>query len=335
MDALSAPPTKLKVGFVLAKSFTLSPFALFVDTLRLASDERDRSGRVFADWQVLASTRHPIKSSCGIQVFPTSDLIDPSMFDYIVVVGGLLDSHAPIDSSTIAFLKEAGKKITVIGLCTGVFILAEAGLMKNHQTCVSWLHHGEFRARFPDIDVRVDRIYNLDRSRGSCVGGSSAADMAAAIVGRRISEDAKRNALEVLQIERARSPLDVQPRRPLSIHASDPKVKAALILMEANIEHTLDIEELAAAVGVSRRQLERLFATNASSSPATIYMRVRLERAKLLLRRSTAPLIDIALEVGFENSSHFGRTFKKAFGQTPTKWRATDLKKYGSCAVSG
>ncbi|TIU61074.1 MAG: GlxA family transcriptional regulator, partial [Mesorhizobium sp.] len=73
-----AEMNRLKIGFVLARSFTLSAFALFVDTLRLASDEADRSGRIFADWQVLASTRHLITSSCGVQVAPTSDLVDPS-----------------------------------------------------------------------------------------------------------------------------------------------------------------------------------------------------------------------------------------------------------------
>lgn len=68
------------IGFVLARSFTLSAFALFVDTVRLASDELDRSGRIVADWQVLGSTRHLIVSSCGVQVAPTSDFVDPSHF---------------------------------------------------------------------------------------------------------------------------------------------------------------------------------------------------------------------------------------------------------------
>jgi len=99
-EGASAP--KLKVAFVLARSFTLSAFALFVDTLRLASDEFDRSGRVLADWQVLGSTRHLITSSCGIQVAPTSDFVDPSRFDYIVVVGGLLSIERPVDQDTIA-----------------------------------------------------------------------------------------------------------------------------------------------------------------------------------------------------------------------------------------
>lgn len=314
---------RLKIGFILARAFTLSAFALFVDTLRLASDEADRSGRVFADWQVLGSTRHLITSSCGVQVAPTSDFVDPTQFDYIVVVGGLLNSESPVDDETVTYLKRAAAlKIPLIGVCTGTFILAGAGLMKRHQTCVSWLHYQAFRERFPDHEVRADRIFNLDRSRGSCAGGSSAADMAASIVRRHISGEAERNALEVLQIEKARSALDIQPRRPLSIECDDPRVKAVLIMMERHVENAIPISELAASVGLSRRQLERLFIKKTTISPALAYKRLRLERAKQLLVRTKAPLVEIALETGFESASHFSKLFRKTYGQSPTKLRS-------------
>ncbi|MGO8658175.1 DJ-1/PfpI family protein, partial [Rhizobium ruizarguesonis] len=83
------------------------------------------------------------------------DFVDPSKFDYIVVVGGLLTVENPVDQETIAFLKQAdAKKVPLIGVCTGSFILAEAGLMKRHDSCVSWLHYKEFRERFPELSVR-------------------------------------------------------------------------------------------------------------------------------------------------------------------------------------
>lgn len=105
MKKAVAETSRLKIGFILSRSFTLSAFALFVDTLRLASDEADRSGRVFADWQVLAGTRHLITASCGVQVAPTSDFVDPGLFDYIVVVGGLLNNEFPVDDETVRYLK--------------------------------------------------------------------------------------------------------------------------------------------------------------------------------------------------------------------------------------
>ncbi len=313
---------RLKVAFVLARSFTLSAFALFVDTLRLAGDELDLSRRVTADWQVLGSTRLLITSSCGVQVAPTSDFVDPSRFDYVVVVGGLLKTEKPIDAETERFLKEAArKKVPLLGVCTGTFILAEAGLMDDHETCVSWLHYNEFRERFPDLKVRSDRLYSLERQRGSCAGGSSAVDLAATIVRRHISKDAERNALEVLQVERARGIHDIQPRRPLAIECDDSRVKAALILMESQRGNRIPIKRLAEAVGLSRRQLERLFKDELNMSLGTVYKKIMLDKAKTLVQGSTMPLVDIALEFGFHSASTFSRNFKRNFGMAPTAFR--------------
>ena len=161
----SAP--RLRVGFILARSFTLSPFSLFVDTLRLAADEADRSRRIHADWDVMASRDGLIGSSCGIAVAPTAGLLDPAQFHYIVVVGGLLTEAQPVDSETIAYLRRADRRrVTLIGLCTGSFILAGAGLMRDHESCVSWICHDAFRQRFPDHRLRSDHLFALEGRRG-------------------------------------------------------------------------------------------------------------------------------------------------------------------------
>lgn len=316
------PAKPLKVGFILARSFTLSAFAMFVDTLRLASDHKDRSGRVLADWQVLGSTRHMVTSSCGIQVAPTTDFIDPARFDYIVVVGGLLSVSQPVDNETIAYLKQAAaKRVPLIGVCTGSFILAEAGLMANHESCVSWLHHQDFRERFPDLRVRSDRLFHLDSQRGSCAGGSSSADLANVLVQRHIGRDAARNALEVLQIDRARSATHCQARRPFVVETRDPRITSVLITMEQNLEGDVPLERLAKSVGLSRRQLERLFEEQTGLSPGAAYRKIRLERARELLQNTNRAVVDIAFDVGYSSASHFTKAFRLAFGSTPLGMR--------------
>ncbi|SDA95451.1 helix-turn-helix domain-containing protein [Sinorhizobium sp. NFACC03] len=92
--------------------------------------------------------------------------------------------------------------------------------------------------------------------------------------------------------------------------------------MEQHTENTISISELAASVGLSRRQLERLFMEKAKMSPALVYRKLRLERAKHLLTQTDASLIEIALEVGFESAGHFSRIFAKTYGQTPSRLRA-------------
>lgn len=160
---------------------------------------------------------------------------------------------------------------------------------------------------------------------GSCAGGSSTADLAAELVRRHIGKEAERNALEVLQIDKVRNADSVQSRRPLSIETDDPRLRKALILMEQNVENTMSNPKMAAALGISRRQLERLFLKKVNCSPALVYRRVRLERAKLLLRQSGTPLIEIAMAVGFENASHFARAFQLVYGHSPSVWRRSEF----------
>jgi len=241
-------------------------------------------------------------------------------------LGGLLQNGPVVDAETVTFLKSAAlERVPLIGICTGTFILAEAGPMKRHRTCVSWLHCEAFRDQFPDHDVEAHTLFNLDRSRGSCAGGSSAADLAADIVRRHISREAEKSALEALQIERARPAREVQPRKPIAIESSDSRLKAALIFMENHIEHKLSIDTLAQPAGLCRRQLERLFREKANCTPQFAYQRVRMERAKYLVMRTDTPLIDIAVEVGISNASQFTRTFKKIHGRTPHVMRMANF----------
>ena len=213
-------------------------------------------------------------------------------------------------------------KVPLVGLCTGTVILAEAGVMKRHENCVSWLHVEAFRERFPDHRVRSDRLFNLDSARGSCAGGSSAADLTF-IVGQSNGKAAERNALEVLQIERARSHTDVQPRRPLELNCDDARLKAALLHLEGNTQGGLSVVQLAKTIGLSRRQMERLFMAKIKKSPANAYRNLRMEKALRLLMNSQAPLIEIAIQTGFVNTSHFGRVFKSIYGKTPFDFRRT------------
>jgi transcriptional regulator GlxA family with amidase domain len=323
--AASAAPKKdqLKVGFILARSFTLSAFALFVDALRLGSDEADKSGRINCDWEVLGSTRHFLTSSCGIQVSPTASLRPPNEFSYIAVIGGLLNVAEPIDPETQAYLKKAAAAgVPIAGVCTGSFILAENGLLKDRLACVSWLHHKEFHDRYPELKLTSQRIFVEDGNIITCAGGSAVADLATYLIRRHVGAAAERNALEILQIIRRRDATELQPRNPLEAEGiQDKRARAALMLMEQNVESVLGIEEIAEKLNVSRRQLERIFLLELNTSPASAYQRIRLEAAMKLVTDTNKPLIDIALDTGFENVSHFIRRFKKAFNITPTTLR--------------
>jgi len=331
MPVTRAHSLKLKIGFLLARNFTLSAFSLFVDTLRLGSDQRDHSGRIACDWLVMSADKHFVTSSSGVQVPPNAPLKPPAEFDYIVVVGGRINEQIEVlDSASVAYVVSAAQAgIPVIGLCTGSFILAEAGLLRGRRACVSWLHHGEFRERFPDIAVTSHELFVEDGKVITCAGGSSAADLAAFLLNRHVGEFAEKNALEILQIARRRDASEMQPRNPLGqVSIDDARVEKALLTMEQHVEDLLAIEDIAAQSGLSRRQLERSFRAALGISPASAYLTVRLDAAMRLVKGTKIPLAEIAILAGFQNSSHFIRKFRERFDIPPATVRK-NLKLHG------
>ena len=124
----------LRVGIILAEHFTLSAFAVFIDHLRLAADEGDRSRPLHVQWSIMASRQASVPASCGVMIEPTSGFLEPEALDYVVVVGGILHAGPQIDEATVRYLREvAASNVPLIGICTGSFILCRAGLMKGRR----------------------------------------------------------------------------------------------------------------------------------------------------------------------------------------------------------
>src|SRR5262245_20465608 len=141
---------RMRVGFVLTPRFTLTAYAGFADALRLAADDGDRSRQIDCQWETLGDPRRPMVSSCGAGVQATAELADPERFDYVVVVGGLLHGGQKVQPGTYPFLRAASRAgVNLVGLCTGSFVLARAGLLDGYAACVNWFHREDFLAEFP------------------------------------------------------------------------------------------------------------------------------------------------------------------------------------------
>lgn len=316
----------LSVGVILADNFTLSAFSLFIDHLRLAADEGDRSRPILCRWSIMASTPDPIPASCGVAVGPTSGLVDPRQFDYIAIFGGLLHAGRQVDSATMAYLKAAAAAgVPLIGVCTGSFILARGGLMDGRRCCVSWYHRQDFLDEFPTHIPVADRMFVVDGDRITCSGGGGAADLASWLVERRLGHAVAQKARHVMLLDRARKGTDIQPHPPLSEgmrkDVRDERVRRALMMMEQHLSDPLPINEIAERLRLSTRQLERLFHCAVGVRPAVFYRRLRLRYARWLLDHTSRSVTDIALEVGFSDCAHFSRQFKAMAGQSPSAAR--------------
>ncbi|MXN76046.1 helix-turn-helix domain-containing protein [Burkholderia sp. 4701] len=323
LGARDGAPPPLRFGIVLLPNFTLTAFSGFVDLLRLASDEGDRSRPVRCSWTIVAESRVPVRASCGIQVAPWTTYDEAGPFDYVVVVGGLLHSGPSASDATLRFIRAAASSgATLVGICTGVFALTRADVMDGYRMCVSWFHYWDFVERFPGVDARnlvADRLFVIDRRRITCSGGRASIDVAAAILLRHVEATIVQKALRILLVDDADKGNAPQPHPPGLEPATHPKVRRAILLMEQHIGQPLTLAELARRLDMSVRQLERLFAAETGKSPNAYARQIRM--ASWLLTSSDRTVANIATSCGFSDASHLGREFRKAFGESPNAYR--------------
>jgi transcriptional regulator GlxA family with amidase domain len=314
------PP--LRVGVLLAHHFTLSAFAVFVDHLRLAADEGDRSRPLHVQWSIMAARPEPVGASCGVMLQPTSPLLPPDTLDYVVVIGGILHAGPQVDEATLRYLREVGATdVPLIGICTGSFVLCRAGLMKGRRSCVSWYHYQDFLEAFPSQEVIGDRLFLVDGPRITCAGGAGAAALATYLIEQHLGRAVAQKASQVLLFDRPRCGSDAQPHPPLSESVAEPRVRRALLLMEQNLARPIAVAAVAAELGLSARQLERLCRQHVGMGPASLYRRLRMRYAHWLIENTDRSVTDIANEAGFADCAHFSRQFKDAYGLSPSTRR--------------
>ena len=317
----SVTPGRLSVAIVLVPNFTLLAFSAFVDTLRLAADEGDGSRPIRCSWTVVSHDMRPIRSSCGVSVLPTCELDDPSQYDYVAVVGGLLGKPLPADPLVDYLRRAAMTAVPLVGLCTGSFVLARAGLMQSRRCCVSWFHHADFVAEFPYVAADSEVLYVVDRDRLTCAGGTSVVHLASLMVERHCGREPASKALRIM-IEDAPLPgIAPQPQPLHTAKTSDPRIRRAMSVLERNLDTPVSIPFVARHAGVSPRQLERIFKEQLGASPSVFALTLRLTHAKRLVTATRDSIHDVALQCGFSSSAHFARRFRAAFGMSPSAWR--------------
>ncbi len=211
------------------------------------------------------------------------------------------------------------------GVGAGVLWLADAGVLNGVRTALPW-------ALYADVDTIADHavfspnLYEIDDSRLTCCGGAASMDFALTLVEMIFGTMVQAQIKETLCIERVRGP---EERQRVALQARfgalQPKLTEAVTLMEANIEEPLSTDDIAGLVGISRRQLERLFKQYLGSLPSRYYLELRLQRARLLLQSTNNSIVQVGLMCGFSSGSHFSTAFGALFGNTPREERQRKL----------
>jgi transcriptional regulator GlxA family with amidase domain len=313
----------LRVGVIPMTDFTMLALAGLLDTLRLAADEGDRSRPLRCRWTVMSENHQPVRASNGLFVQTASGLIEPTGFDYVVVVGGTLHGGARETPAVLEYLRDAAQKgIPLVGLCTGAFTLARAGLMSGRRACISWFHHDDYAAEFPDCAVASDRLFLDEGDRITCAGGVSVVHLASHLVDRHCGPGSADKGLRIMIEEAARPGGSPQPTQALGLHPkADPRVRRALLVMERRMSDPLKLADLATHCGSTPRHLSRLFLAELGKTPAAAFEALRLARARTLVELGVSPLADVAAECGFCDAAHLIHRFRRAFGDTPGRAR--------------
>lgn len=317
----------VRVAFVLSPQFTLLPFAGFIDAMRHSADEDDRSRQIFCHWECLSATMDPITASCGMEVLPWRTFEEMGDYDYIVVVGGLLSAFDQHHPATFEFLSSQQKKgVSIVGLCTGSFVMAEAGLMSGRKCAVHIHHRQQLLDRYPDILPVVNEMYVIDDGLITCPGGTAAIDLAVEILIEHCGRNRGMKGMTALVVDEHRGS-HVVGRMPFQDleECGDWRVQTAIKLMRQSIGSPYPINELADTIGSTVRQLDRAFRTHAKKSPQSVWREMRLTHAKWRLMNSNRTITQIAHECGFADSSHFTRWFKREFKEPPNAYRQTRL----------
>jgi transcriptional regulator GlxA family with amidase domain len=220
-------------------------------------------------------------------------------------------------SDTAWLRKQAQKGVQLGALCTGSYALASAGLLNGYQCSAHWDCLTLLTEQFPAIDFN-SHLYTIDRDRLTCTGGTVPLHMMLAMIAKRHPQSLVDGVADMLVCERHRSDAEMQVIPMWSRKADmQPKLKEVLQLMEANLEEPITLQELADYVSLSRRQLERLFLKHLHSTPSRYYLKLRLDRARRLLKQTSRSIVEITSMCGFVSTTHFSRCYRKYMGVSP------------------
>ena len=313
----------LRVGFILSPRFTILPFAGFIDCLRHAADTADYGRQIYCHWKVVAPSLAPITASCGVEMRPHERFPEPSDFDHLVVVGGQLPNALEHPEETLAYLRTAYEaNVSIVGLCTGSFVIAKAGLLDDRRCAVHVEHRNQLKQLFPRTRPETDQIYVNDNEVITCPGGTSAIDLAFTIIETHCGKARAIKGLISLLVDKHRTAHHM-PHRPYGhlTACGNRRVEQAVELMERRFSAPYSIAELAGKLNSSERELNRAFKQHAGEPPATVWRNMRLAHGHWLLLNTTRTVTQIALECGFADGAHFCRWFKRLYKESPVAFR--------------
>lgn len=305
--------------FALVDDFTHIALACAVDPLRIANLI---SGRPLYRWSYASENGETARSSDGTVITAHHPFVAFPDCDRLFVLSGI-GMQAGNHRVLLAALRHASRhRRTSIGaLCSGAWILAKGGFLNGQKAAIHWEYHDSFIEAFPEVQL-VRNVFVADSRNLTASGGTSTADLMLHLIAEDHGLDlsvavADQMVYNAVREATAEQKVSLQSRNGMR----NKHLSGALALMTSHLDDPLAASEIASALGISGRQLERLFGKYLNTTPKRYYMEMRLERARHLLVQTEMSVVDVATACGFESPGHFSRVYRGAFGVTPMMQR--------------
>lgn len=300
--------------FVLCPGFSSLDLGASLETLAAANDVSPK--KVF-EWETASEMGDKVRASSGMTVAVDQKLPTTRKGDFVVIFGSLKNT-APPSKRLIAWLRTAKRFGAVLcGVGGGAFILAHAKLTSGHPVSAHWSIQHALNEAFLDLDVRCS-VFEQSADATTSAGGAATLDLFIALIGQSLGAPIAARVADQLLCSTVRSGSNRQTRSDLCrLGTRNERLAKAILHIEENLESDLSPSQVADVVGLSTRQLERLFLRYVGSSPKVYITALRLENARRMLQQTNMRVIDVALACGFTSASHFSKIYRKHLGTSP------------------
>lgn len=271
--------------------------------------------------KTIAVKAGPVRSSSGVEMLAHG--LKPSAAITTLIIAGGNGVHAPATCpTTLAFVRRlADRGARVASVCSGAYVLAEAGLLDGRRATTHWQRTPHFVKAYPKIRLEPDQIFVRDGNIWSSAGITAGIDLALAMITEDYGEEIAQNAARQLVLYHRRSGGQSQFSSLLELKTPNGRFGPLLAWAREHLAAPLTVEDLAEKAGMSARHFTRAFIAETGTTPSKAVERLRIEVARQSVQASGEAIERIAEITGFRDPERMRRAFIRAFGQPPQSLR--------------
>lgn len=305
-----------RIGFLLMPDFSYFGLVSAAQPLFLANWLSQ--GEVF-QWKILSESGAPAQASNGMAVPVDASVEAAGEFDTVFVLASFEPKKQCQCPKVLNWLRRQARfGVEIGGIETGSEVLAAAGLLDGHEAAIHWDNLEGFQERYPDVAASAN-LFSVQRGRITCAGGSATIDMMLDLVARKINPGIAKEIAHQMIIPKPREAAAGQLQDSvLTEKEGNSIIEQVVALMQKTIEEPLTAEEITSAVGLSHRQLCRLFKRHMGTTLMRGYIMIRLAKAHKLLQQTDLSVTEVAVCTGFSSLEHFSRVYRSVFARPPS-----------------